>query len=239
MAITYVASEYGHGSTTSQSCDKPTGVQENDIIIAAVNCNNNVTISDNNGSYPYTSAIANRNYNGTSCTYRIFYRVVGASDPSSYTFDVSSSNSLCVILSAYRGVDTSSPFDVQCSASTENLNVSPDLDTDVATNSLITQSDGAMIIAVGMGDTSAYTFTDNPGDSFNTRQNEGFYRLTSLADKVLASAGTQNSVSWTMSTAGRFATQIFSLKEAGAGGGLGADEFINHFVPKQNTLLRM
>jgi hypothetical protein len=217
MAITHVnSSTNGNTSGTAITCSAPASIQSGDVLVCIINLNgdNAGTVSDNNGSTPFTSVLGYRAYNGDSARYYVWVRVAGSSEPATYAFTRTVNDRWSIIISAYRGVDTSTIWDVQPTASTENVDGS----SPFSTLSLITVNNGAMIIACSFSDSSSVTYTATPGDSFNSRQNNSGEELIALADKVLATAGTQSAVSWTGSADVASVTQIFSLKPAVAAG---------------------
>lgn len=217
MAVSFVDSTTnGAGSGTAVQVTKPTGLQVDDVVIVVVHANGPQNTSDNNGAQAFTSILANREYNGPSAQYDIFYRVIDGNEGATFDFTLDGSNRWSVIASAYRGVDTSDIFDVAPTASTENLR--PNGDGDISlTNDITTTVDGAMIIAVAFNDSSTVTFTATPGDSFNSRENNSGEQLIALADKLKASAGLQSAVSWTQSAEnGVWANNIFALNPEAA-----------------------
>lgn len=217
MAITFVVSASNNGNSASPSVTTPAGIQSGDVIIASIHGNGSTpSITDNNGSNPFTdSGLGLREVNNTSASTRIMYRVAGSSEPASYAWTLGESNRWTVIISVYRGVDTSTIFDVAPSAALENkaIGVSP---ASVATTDITTLTDGAEIIAIGLLDSASVTFTATPGDSFNSRENKSGQQLAALADKLKTTAGLQSSVSWTQSSNVGWNAYIFSLKQAAA-----------------------
>ena len=216
MAISYISSSSADGSGTALSATAPATILTGDVLVALVHLNNGVarTATDNNGSTPFTdSGMGLLDYNGNSARYYIFYRVAGGSEPASYAWTASTSDRWCLAIGCYRGVNTASVFDVAPSGSTENEGTDASASPFADTNALTTLSNGAMMIAFGMVDNAAFTFTATPGDSFNSRVNEAGQQLTGMADKLIPTIATQGSVSWT-ATGGACATQVFSLKAA-------------------------
>lgn len=214
MALAHVNSATnGAASGTAITCTAPAGIAAGDILVAVFNNNNAITVTDNNGATPFTQALARRSYNTDSAGYTIWYRVAGGSEPATYAFTGSGSDRWTIIISAYRGGNTSTIWDVAPSATTEGL----DSASPYATNSLTTGIDGAMIIALAFGDTATGTFDGTPADSFTSRQNNSGEELIALADKLFGAAGTQASVSWNSPAGiGTVATQIFSIAPATA-----------------------
>ncbi len=113
-SVSYVGSAISSTSLfTSLSVSKPTGVTTNDVLIA--------TITASRGTSSFASFTPPAGWtlvgNQTSKTstksnaMSVYYRVATASEPSSYTFNISSLTGAVVGISAFRGVDTSAPID--------------------------------------------------------------------------------------------------------------------------------
>lgn len=205
----------GAGSGTAVTCNKPSGAASGDLLIAFINVNSNYTVTDNNGSYPFTQvAMGQRSYNSASAGYGIWYRVAGASEPASYAFTLSSSDRWGIIVHAYISVDTSTIWDVEPTTSTERS----DFTSAFTSQSITTLTDGAMIVAMAVMDSSSATFSATPGDSFNSRENNSGEELLATADKAMPTAGLQNAITWESATSpAEVITQIFALKPAAAG----------------------
>lgn len=112
MAITQVGSSTtGGASSGTFSVAKPTGVQEGDvlIIIGASNQGAWSTLPSGITQFAVSSDA------GVSANFRAYgwYKVCGSSEPSSYSFGSTIADSgsapIVVVMTAYRGVDTSDP----------------------------------------------------------------------------------------------------------------------------------
>lgn len=211
--ITYVDSTSADGSSSSPSVAKPSGLQNGDVVIVVIHSNGPRNASDNNGAAPFTSALANREYNGPSAQVDIFYRVINGSEGSTFDFTLDGSDRWAIIATAYRGVDTSTIFDVAPSASTENAVTG----LTQAIIRITTGTDGSRVISFGANDSSTNTMTNFPA-GFTLRENESGQQLLALADLNKATAGQiaagnwQNSISNGVSYNNTFAL----LKSSGA-----------------------
>lgn len=96
-------------SGTSVTANKPTGVVSGDLLLA-VFTNNNQTVTRPSGwtQLFYTSAST-----GNSWSTGVYYKVAGASEPSSYTFSVPSAFPLVLSITAWSGVDNTTPIGTQ------------------------------------------------------------------------------------------------------------------------------
>lgn len=110
MAVSFVAESHAPGYTgssyqSSVTINKPTGTQEDDLLLAFV-------AGTRSGGVP---AGWNQLYTGshgdTGGTCYFYYKIATDAEPSSYTFSFSSSRwSKGTLIAAYRGVDISDPI---------------------------------------------------------------------------------------------------------------------------------
>ena len=113
MAIAFVAAEgHTHGSNTDFTITKPTGTASGDVMITVV-----TAVSDNSGAPAFTMSDwteldTETTIAGEDGRCSIYYRVAGASEPSSWTGSRSpgGAGTACAVVTAtYSGVDNSSP----------------------------------------------------------------------------------------------------------------------------------
>lgn len=108
MAISHVNTQNAtQGSSASVTATKPTGTAENDVLIAFLTSNNQ------NCTPPagWTEVTEVDVVEGVF-RFQLFYKVAGASEPASYAFSVPVSTILVLTVSAWRLVDTVTPFDI-------------------------------------------------------------------------------------------------------------------------------
>jgi hypothetical protein len=106
MAITYVDSTGVSTSSSTIAATLPSGVAADDLLLALVTSANDGAIAES-GSSDWTLLVS-ETVNNPAVS--LWYRVAGASEPSSWDF--TGNFNLVAIVSAYRGVDTADPFDV-------------------------------------------------------------------------------------------------------------------------------
>ncbi len=215
------------GNSDLISINKPAGVVAGDLLIANVqNWDQNNRGSEINTPSGWTvvaSSIHSESYQ-PNLVQAVFYRFVTAGDPSSWSWTVSgssTSNWMSGGISAYRNVDTSTPFDVPVSTSVNRYSV----DNGFTYNwvGIKTITNGAMVVALG-SDTgaSASSVTDPTG--FTRRYQAG---NVDSWDKVQSNAGTVSISS--NSTANQYdavwTTAVVALRPKGAtpSASLGAD----------------
>lgn len=111
MAISHVNSQAAsNGNATSLAPNKPTGTASGDLLLAFFTSNDqNCTPPSGWAEISDTSIEVFRR--------QVFYKVAGGSEPSTYTFSVPAAAPLVVVVSCFRGIDTSDPFDIDPVAS--------------------------------------------------------------------------------------------------------------------------
>lgn len=211
LQIENVGSATADGSGTAISVTPPSGIQAGDVIIAVINCNGVRTVADNNGATPFTNVLIDRPYNTNSAQGHILSRIAGASEPGSYAWTMSASDRWAVIISVYRGVDTTDIFDVDPTSTTENIGTGLTSTTDGITIG----ANDSVVIAIAMADNNTFTYSTVPPHPFYTRENNPGQQLIALSDRYMAIAGSQSAVDFVMNTTGTgWLTNIFSLKKA-------------------------
>lgn len=207
-SVGFVGSSTGGATSgTAVSASLPSGTQADDVAIAVVHANGPQDVSDNNGADPYTSQLSNREYNGPSAQFDLWYRVLDGTEGSTVDFTLDGSNRWSIVVSVYRNVDTSTLWDVEPTSTTENTGSGSSNSTDAIT----TGTDGSKIITFAGNNSNTVTFTGTPS-GFVARENNSGEQLIGLADKSLYSAGSQASVTWTQSTSnGTWLNNIFAL----------------------------
>ena len=110
--------------TTSWQLNKPTGVQEGDLMIGFLHAGSKYISSESQMTVltPPSGWTTLRWVQETSpfLNYWIGYRIAGASEPTSWTGAIDQTWSVSSITLAYRGVDTGGPFVVENSSSTSS-----------------------------------------------------------------------------------------------------------------------
>lgn len=96
-------------SDTSVAANKPAGVVSGDLLLA-VFTNNNQTVSRPSG---WTQLFYTPASTGNVWATGVYYKVAGASEPTSYTFSVPSAAPLVLSITAWSGVDNTTPIGTQ------------------------------------------------------------------------------------------------------------------------------
>jgi hypothetical protein len=135
-AITVVGST-SDGASTARSgitLTRPAGTAAGQVMVAAVSLNDDATVS----AAP-TGWTLVREDSVNPIRQVVYVRVIGGTEPSSYTWTLSGSRRVAGGITAYSGVDTTTPVDT----SAASLNPSG---TSVAAPSITTTRDGAMVV---------------------------------------------------------------------------------------------
>jgi hypothetical protein len=172
-AISYVgkgANWWYGGSTGSYQVNKPSGLAQNDLILAFASFSGTATPATPGAGWTQIRRITKTTGNGDdhsgSATFVIWRKIAGASEPSSWSSTYTGTGTpLMTQCVAYRNVDTTNPIiDEDFGSSFGN-----DLDTNTVTN---TDSKAWRV--------SAFTFTTNYGES--TSSNEVSERADNKTD---------------------------------------------------------
>ena len=215
--ITYINYAEASATTgTSAQVNKPAGTAEDDFMIALLVS----TIgSDANGSTMSSAPAGWTNeydYIQTAISGQhvyIYWKVAGASEPSSYTWSWTDSCGWVAQITTFSGVDTGSPIHVEGTVNQESSNspMSP---------SVTTTEDNCMIWLYDMSDGSAVPAGGGaPGGTTWIDQTEvatpGNGLGISTAYFVQASTGATGNQDWTLSAIDENSGQQYALKPAG------------------------
>lgn len=121
MSITQVGSattdSVNNGDTVT--ADKPTGVTEDDVLVAALTQNEN-SINPPSGFTLLREVTGGETTNTWSA--HVYYKICGSSEPSDYTFTHNGGTAapFVVVLSAWRGVDTANVINASAESSLDS-----------------------------------------------------------------------------------------------------------------------
>lgn len=210
MAIAFRSLSASAGATVSTiTQNKPTGVVSGDVMLAWIYVDTNGTISAAPSGWTQLDSQASATTGQTYNMY-VYYKVAGASEPTSYSWTASSPQYCEIALVAFSGVDTTTPIDahgIRDAGSTASL-VTPTITTSAANDCLV----ALLVCWNGNGGASAqnsYTLPTNGAFSGNDEW---------LEYKLNASTGSNGNQTFTCSTAGGSVAALVALKPAGAGG---------------------
>jgi hypothetical protein len=228
------ATNVGGGTTASVTHGQT--IAANDVIVAIIHSNdagNDVT-TDNNGAYAFTEEFEETNSSETS-SYAIYYRVAGASEPATYSWNINNDTEWSIQIRIFSGVDTASVWDVAPSASTRS---SAGSGTTATAPTMTTSNDGAMGILAIFSD-STETFS-NPTNGYGTEVEPASSIAQASYIRTWASAGATGTSSADLSASNDWLAHQFALKPAsGTGATWAADQDTKLTDLPKNTIKRL
>lgn len=211
VSSTFTTNASNDVTITQLTLNKPTSVAEGDFLLAnvAVNGGNAAVITEPSG---WTQIL--RTDNGSDISIISYYKIVGASEPSSYTWSVDHQTTAEGGITRYTGVNTTNPIN----ATSSNTGFG----TVATTSSLVTNSEYTEIVTLFAADIGK---SANAGAYFTTPtgmtekydiSNVPFGPSTAFDDAVQATAGTTTEKSSTISggKARNWVAQQIALRRA-------------------------
>ena len=120
------------------------------MIVAYINCNNTGAISNDAGGEPWTNPI-NEQPSGETARHALFWKLAGASEPSSYSWTLPSSTNFQVLLKVF---STTNPVELDAAAnSAKDASATNDMTIEAIDGAVI--SDNALSVVFGGKDTRA------------------------------------------------------------------------------------
>jgi PKD repeat protein len=191
-------------TTTTVSLPAPTGRVAGDVLVASFTADRNPTVAVPAG---WTAIVSGLSIS-TGARVFAYYRVVGSSDPATYTWTLSTAVKWGGGITAYTGVNTTTPLDSTVATAT-NTTYSA---TSIAVGSVTTASNGAMLIG-GLGFDSSNPAATAP-TGWTERWETSGGQVAEQADRIQATAGATGTATWTFSTAKAVAAWRTALKPA-------------------------
>ncbi|MEA5454106.1 PKD domain-containing protein [Sinomonas sp. JGH33] len=196
--ITTVASTTTYASTAASSVTltAPSGVAAGDVLVASITVDQNPSVA----SVPagWTAMVNGLGINASSTGgARIFtyYYVAGSSEPSSYTWNLSSSVRWGGGITAFRGVNTTTPLDTGVTTAVDTTYSA----TSITLPSLTTATNGALLIG-GVGLDSVVPGVTPPSGWVEPWEAAGG-QIAEFADATQVTAGASGTATWTLNTA--------------------------------------
>lgn len=216
MALAFrSASQNSSSSGSAVSVSSPAGAAAGDTVFVIVQGNGQITISDNNGSTPFTPAPNFTDYkpNTTSGhTITVFKRKLLAGDPSTFNFTLSSAGRWAVDALCFSGNDV----DYDVAPNTANAANADDSSGGTINAPAITVSDNTIHVVFCGWDTSAIgTITTPSGYTLAANANGGGEPLHS-SYKAFATGASTGAVTCDNTEFGARIASSFSVKETAA-----------------------
>ena len=194
----------GAATATSLTITRPAGTVQGDVLVAAivVDGGTGVTVTP-----PAGWTLARSETQGTNLRTSVYTRPAGGSEPASYVFTLSAARKVAGSISAYTGVDTTTPVEANAGANSATAA------TLLTAPSVTTVSNHRTIVAV-YGLRSAASFT--PGAGVTERADVSTSGAPSVAvsvtDRNLAAAGSSGTTTATATVAGVSAVVTIALR---------------------------
>jgi peptidoglycan/xylan/chitin deacetylase (PgdA/CDA1 family) len=189
-------------SGTSITLNKPSGTASGDVLIAAIEISGTTTVTAPSGWVLIRSTTS-----GSALTQASYVHTAGASEPSSYQWQFSSSRLASATVAAYVGVNGTTPVDVSSGGSSSGS-------TSIIAPSLTTTTTGDLLIGAFGGAANA-SVTPATGMLEENEQlaGTGNSRLViELCDQQLGAAGATGTRTATLSKSGANVGQLIALR---------------------------
>ncbi|AOT03012.1 PKD domain-containing protein [Arthrobacter sp. U41] len=192
-------------ATGTVSLAAPAGRTAGDVLVASFTADKNPTVAVPAG----WTAIVNGLSIGGGARVFSYYRVVGSADPTSYTWTLSTAMKWGGGITAYTGVNTTTPLDSAVATAVNTTYTA----SSITVAGITTASNGALLIG-GVGfDSSNPAATAPTGWTERWESTDG--QIAEQADRIQATAGATGTATWTFSTAKAVAAWRTALKPAG------------------------
>ncbi|MCA4135040.1 PKD domain-containing protein [Arthrobacter sp. M4] len=196
--VVVVASSVTSSSTAvgTVTVPAPAGLAAGDVLVASITTDLNPSMASVPVDWvPIVNALSiNSSASGGARVFS-YYHVVGAADPASYSWTLSLNTKWGAGITAYRGVDNTSPLDTGV-VTAVNTTYSA---TSITVGSITTVTNGALLIG-GLGFDAA-TPGATPPSGWTERWESTGGQIAELADVVQATAGASGTATWTFSSA--------------------------------------
>lgn len=203
-APAFQSAQTANATTTSLTINKPTGVVQNDLLIATLAARGNTTITA-----PAGWTQVQRTNNGTNETLAIFYRVATATDiaATNYVFTLSASVGVAGAILRYTGADPRFPIDASAIATGNSANATaPAVTTTVADTTVVRvagiPNNGALTVPAGT--TQRVNIVRDPAGNTNDTR-------LGVADATQAAAGATGTAAFT-NTSGAWVAATLAIR---------------------------
>ena len=188
-------------------------ILENDVLVFIGNSNATATISNLDG---FTSSMS-EGY--ATSKIDVAYKVAGASEASSYTFVYTASDRRSGTILQFRGVNTSTPFDVAPLLA----NIGEGTSTAATAPTITTNTDGAYAVCFVAADTGSTTNFTAYTNGFTEQTEAVNGNSHSSATKLITTAGAVGATSATLNASRQWGALQFAMLDAAASTGLTID----------------
>ncbi len=188
---------------------RPAGLADGDVVIAQINADLRPSMKQVPAGW--TSVLPSNLPISTGATVFAYYRVVtnAATEPTTWTWELSAPQKWGAGVTAYRGVDTTTVFDGPAVTRTDTTYKA----TTITLPAITTTRPGAMLVSAIGTDAMTVGTTLTPG--WTSRFQEAGGQYAELADQTLPTAGTTDTTTWTLNPARAATAWARPLRPAG------------------------
>jgi len=204
ITVVNSSTTYSATATPTATLATPAGTAAGDVLVASIAGDLNPTMTPPTG----WTAIVNGLSVSTGARLFSYYRVVGATDLASYIWTFSTSVKWGGGITAYRGVNNTTPLDSSVVTAVDTSWTK----TSLTVGSITTASNGAMLIGAIACDCASPVFTAPSG--WTERWEAAGGQEAEQADAVQATAGATGTATWTFSAIRGTAAWRTALKPA-------------------------
>jgi PKD repeat protein len=204
------SSAFSGTASSTVTLSRPSGVVAGDVLVSSVTADLNPTMSTvPTGWTPIVNALSiNSSSTGGARTFA-YYHVVTSADPATYTWKLSAAQKWGGGVTAYRGVNTTTPLDTAVVTGTQPSYSG----TSLTLAGVTTTRAGAMLIG-GVGLDSGTASLVSPPSNWTERFEAGGGQISEQADRVQNTAGASGTATWTLSSARAFSGWRTALRPA-------------------------
>lgn len=199
----------GSSTASTLTVTTPTGTASGDVLVMVVSVNALSSLPTQTG---WTLINSTTNSSGSGTTVASYYQVLSSAPAANYQVKFNSGSgtnryAAAAVLTAYRGVDTSSVLDATAGADATGTN------RNLAAGAQTTSTDGAMVIGVYAHGTTT-TITKPGSMSLVAGANASSGPILQVDDLPMATAGSSGTITATTSANVNWAAHAFSLRAA-------------------------
>ncbi len=211
VSVVGSSTTYAGTAASAVSLSAPAGTAAGDVLVASITSDLNPTMASVPAGWtPLVNGLGINSTSTSGARVFVYYHVVGASDPASYAWTLSTAVKWGGGITGYRGVNNTTPLDASVATAVDATYSA----TSITAPSVTTATNGAMLIG-GVGCDCAAPVVSSAPAGWTQRWQAAGGQIAELADKAQATAGASGASTWTLSGARAVAAWQAALKPAG------------------------
>ncbi len=210
MTVVGSVTTYSGTATGTVTINAPAGTAAGDVLVASITGDLNPNMATVPvGWTPIVNGLGINSSSTSGARVFVYYHVVGASDPASYMWMLSTAVKWGGGITGYRGVNNTTPLDTSVTTAVDATYNA----TSITAPSVTTASNGAMLIG-GVGCDCASPVISSAPSGWTQRWQAAGGQIAELADRAQTLAGAAGTATWTLSAARAVAAWQTALKPA-------------------------